>query len=168
MLSFTALTQYKPGIVFSLLSQSYAAYLATDPRASESWPSAWEAYDRDVFRFPDTVGACGFVTCLDDSPIGFASWDPRSSPQVGIIGHNCILPAFRGNGYGKTQIRRVLAILQERGFIRVRVTTGEHPFFAPAQRMYRACGFHEIQRGYGDFHSAFRTIDYEQVIRPVI
>ena len=162
MIAFTTFTRHKPGIVFSLLSQSYAAYLECDPLAAEMWPPDWAAYDRDVFHFPDTVGACGFVTCLDGEPIGFASWDPRFFPEVGIIGHNCILPAFRGHRYGQTQIHRVLAILQERGCIRARVTTGEHPFFAPAQRMYLACGFHEIRCGYGDPHSAFRTIDYEQ------
>jgi len=164
MLTFTTFARHEPGIVFSLLSQSYAAYLACDPLAAEAWPAGWQAYDRDVFRLPDTVGACGFVTCLGDRAIGLASWDPRGFPEVAIIGHNCILPAFQGNGYGKIQIRRVLAILQERGFKRARVTTGEHTFFVPAQRMYQACGFREIRRGGGDPHSTFRTIDYERVL----
>jgi GNAT superfamily N-acetyltransferase len=164
MIAFTSFARHRPGIIFSLLSQSYAAYLECDPRAAEAWPPTWETYDRDVFRFPDTVGACGFVTCLDGQAIGFASWDPRPFPEHAIIGHNCILPAFQGSGYGRTQIRRVLAILRERGFKRARVTTGEHPFFDPAQRMYRACGFREVKRGYGDPQSAFRTIDYECVL----
>lgn len=165
MLTFTTFSRHEPGTVFSLLSQSYAAYLERDPLAAETWPAGWQAYDRDVFGLPDTVGTCGFITCLKDRAIGFASWDPRGFPEVGIIGHNCILPAFQGNGYGKTQIHHVLAILQERGFKRARVTTGEHAFFAPAQRMYQACGFHEIQCGGGDPRSAFRTIDYECILR---
>jgi GNAT superfamily N-acetyltransferase len=168
MLTFTSFARHEPGIIFSLLSQSYAAYLEHDPLAAEKWPASWQAYDRDVFFFPDTIGTCGFITCLEDRAIGFASWDPRGFPEVGIIGHNCILPAFQGNGYGKTQIRRVLASLKARGFQRARVTTGEHTFFAPAQRIYQACGFREIQRGCGDPHLAFRTIDYECILSDLV
>jgi GNAT superfamily N-acetyltransferase len=160
MIAFTPFAQHKPGIVVSLLSQSYAAYLALDPQAAQAWPAGWAAYDQDVFRFPDTVGACGFVTCLQGQAIGFASWDPRAFPAYGVIGHNCILPAFRGNGYGTAQIRRVLDILRARGFGEARVTTGDHPFFRPAQRMYEACGFQETGRSLGDPHSSFGTIHY--------
>ena len=35
---------------------------------------------------------------------GFGSWDPRQAPDYGIIGHNCVLPEFRGEGLGKQQI----------------------------------------------------------------
>lgn len=129
--------------------------------AAQAWPGDWAAYDRDILQFPATVGACGFVTCLDGEPVGFASWDPREFPAYGVIGHNCILPAFRGNGYGVAQIRRVLDILRGRGFQQARVTTGDHSFFVPAQRMYEACGFRETGRSSADAHSAFDTIDYE-------
>ena len=159
-LAFTPFAQHKPGIVVSLLSQSYAAYLALDPQAAQAWPADWAAYDRDVFRRPDTVGACGFVTCLQGQAIGFASWDPRAFPAYGVIGHNCILPAFQGKGYGTAQIRRVLDILRGRGFRQARVTTGDHPFFGPARRMYESCGFLEIGRSSDYPHSAFGTIDY--------
>ena len=160
MIAFTPFAQHKPGIVVSLLSQSYAAYLALDPQAARAWPADWATYDQDVFRFPDTVGACGFVTCLDGQAIGFASWDPRAFPAYGVIGHNCILPAFQGNGYGTAQIRRVLDILRARGFRQARVTTGDHPFFGPAQRMYEACGFGEIERGFRDPRVTLCMIDY--------
>jgi GNAT superfamily N-acetyltransferase len=159
---FSPFTEHRRGIVTSLLSQSYAAYLALDPQAALAWPGDWEAYDRDVFRFPDTVGACGFVTCLHSQAIGFASWDPRGFPVYGTIGHNCILPAFREKGYGTMQIRRVLEVLQKRGFEQARVTTGDHPFFVPAQRMYQACGFSEVGRGAHDPRVALGMIDYER------
>jgi GNAT superfamily N-acetyltransferase len=163
-LRFTPFAEHQPGTVLSLLSHSYAAYLALDPQAAGTWPPSWAAYDREVYYCPTTVGACGFVTCLDREPVGFASWDRRSHP-IGIVGHNCVLPAFRGRGYGTAQIRRVLEILRARGFRQVRVTTGDHPFFLPAQRMYAACGFREVARGRGDPHvSAFGVIEYHLVL----
>jgi GNAT superfamily N-acetyltransferase len=161
VIAFTPFAQHRPGTIFSLLSQSYAAYLAIDQEAAQAWPANWASYDGDVFRLPDTVGACGFVTCLHDQAIGFASWDPRAHPACGVIGHNCILPAFRGRGYGTAQIRRVLDILSARGFRQVRVTTGDHAFFEPARRMYEARGFREVGRSRCHPHSAFGTIDYE-------
>ena len=162
-IAFTPLAEHEPGLVLSLLSHSYAPYLALDPQASRAWPADWAAYDQEVFQRPDTVGACGFVTCLSGEPIGFASWDPRGRP-TGIIGHNCVLPAFQGHGYGTVQIRRVLDILRRRGFEQVRVTTGDHLFFLPAQRMYASCGFREIERGCRDPRLTLAMIDYLLVL----
>jgi GNAT superfamily N-acetyltransferase len=156
---FTPFAEHEPGLILSLLSCSYAPYLALDPQASQAWPADWAAYDCEVWEHPGTVGACGFVTCLAGQPIGLASWDPRGQP-TGVIGHNCVLPAFQGRGYGTTQIRRVLDILRARGFEQVRVTTGDHPFFLPAQRMYASCGFREIARGYRDPRVTLGMIDY--------
>lgn len=164
-IAFTPFAQHEPGIVVSLLLRCYAAYLAIDPQAAQAWPADWAAYDHDIFPFPDTVGACGFVTCLDGEPIGFASWDPRAFPDYGVIGHNCILPAFRGNGYGTAQVRRMRETLQARGFKRARVTTGDHPFFIPAQRMYETCGFQEIGRGLCDPRASLGMVDYELLLQ---
>lgn len=161
---FTPFAAHEPGTVLSLLSGSYAAYLALDPPAAQTWPPHWATYDREVYLCPTTVGACGFVTCIDGEAIGFASWDPRRRPS-GVIGHNCVLPDFRGRGYGRAQIRRVLELLQTRGFQRAHVTTGDHPFFRPAQRMYEACGFSEVARGRGDPRvSAFGVIEYHLLL----
>ena len=166
MLAFTPLAQHKPRTLVSLLSQSYAAYLALDTQAARTWPAEWAAYEREVFQRPDTVGACGFVTCLRGQVIGFASWDPRAFPAYGVIGHNCILPAFQGYGYGTAQIRRVLDILRARGFRGARVTTGDHPFFGPARQMYEACGFREVGRSLDGPLSAFGTVDYQLLLGP--
>ena len=161
MIEFTGFHQYSRGLLVSLLSQSYAGYFQYDPECKGAWQKDWEEYDRDVFQYPDTVGASGFVTCLEDRAIGFASWDPRQLPNIGIIGHNCILPDFRGSSYGKSQIDRVLGILKDKDCIKACVTTGEHSFFKPAQGMYQSCGFREVKRSYADQNSRFRTIDYE-------
>ncbi|UCH43160.1 MAG: GNAT family N-acetyltransferase [Dehalococcoidales bacterium] len=161
MIEFTSFQHHSRGLLVSLLAQSYAGYFQYDPECKAAWQKDWEEYDRDVFQYPDTVGASGFVTCLEGRAIGFASWDPRQLPDIGIIGHNCILPDFRGNSYGIGQIVRVLGILREQGCLKACVTTGEHSFFKPAQQMYQSCGFTEVQRSYADVNSKFRTIDYE-------
>jgi len=161
MIEFTSFRQHPKGLLISLLSQSYADYFQYDPERRGVWQKDWAAYDRDVFQYPDTIGSCGFVTCLGDRAIGFASWDPRQLPDIGIIGHNCILPALRGNSYGKRQVVNVLDIFKEKGCRTACVTTGEHFFFRPAQRMYLSCGFREVKHSYADPQGTFGTIDYE-------
>ena len=161
MIEFASFREHSKGLLVSLLSQSYADYFQYDPECKKVWQKDWKGYDSDVFQYPDTVGACGFVTSLEGRAIGFASWDPRQLPEIGIIGHNCILPSFRGNSYGKRQIVKALDILKEKGCRTVCVTTGEHFFFRPAQQMYISCGFREVKRSIADPPAKFGTIDYE-------
>jgi ribosomal protein S18 acetylase RimI-like enzyme len=72
-------------------------------------------------------------------------WDPRNFP-IGIIGHNCILPTFQSKGLGKEQMSIALAILKEKGFKVVQVSTGLMSFFIPAQRMYSGVGFKKVRQ----------------------
>jgi hypothetical protein len=48
----------------------------------------WEQYDHEVYRHPETVGACIFLSRLNGIIVGFGSWDPRQTPRYGIVGHN--------------------------------------------------------------------------------
>ncbi|HEX2908368.1 MAG TPA: GNAT family N-acetyltransferase [Phototrophicaceae bacterium] len=161
MLQFKKFGDHHPGQLFSLLYRSYADYLKADPGRQAAWPADWKQYDQDVFAYPDTVGKCGFVTWLDNQIIGFASWDPRQFPALGIIGHNCIVPEFRGNTFGKQQIAEILHRFQIAGFQVAQVTTNAHPFFVPAQRMYQACGFREVNRRIIPADPPYPVIDYE-------
>ena len=135
MLKFRQINEYEPGIIFSLLSESFA----------ELWNDKLEEkirqFDKEVFENPDTVGACAFISTLNDKPIGMTSWDPRQGPELGIIGYNCILPEYQNKGFGKAQIKEVLGLLKQNGFKKAFARTGEHPFFTGAQKMYVACGF---------------------------
>ncbi|MHC4636776.1 MAG: GNAT family N-acetyltransferase [Planctomycetota bacterium] len=155
MLKFEPIPKYEKGVVFSLLSQSFV----------ELWNDELEEkikqFDREVFENPDTVGACAFISTLNGNPIGMASWDPRQGPEFGIIGYNCILPEYQGRGFGKTQIKEILKRLQYQRFKKVIVTTGEHPFFDPADKMYLACGFIEIRRYNEGRDTRYGSIDYE-------
>lgn len=167
MLEFEKFSEYQEGIIFSLLSRSYEAYFQYDPNCESVWKPAWEEYDQSVFENPETVGGCGFISSVGAHAIGFASWDPRQYPR-GIIGHNCVLPEFRGNGYGVQQVKEVLRILKSGGFSKVIVTTGGHGFFKPAQKMYQACGFEELERGFADENSLYGTVTYKYELEEVL
>jgi GNAT superfamily N-acetyltransferase len=145
ILNFKPLTGHPPGAIFNLLEQCYADAEKMLPEYYQKWINDWKAYDDEIFQYPDTVGACGFITYIDNVMIGFASWDPRQYPR-GRVGHNGILPEFRGNGYGKLQISEVLKRLADNNFQKVSAKTMDHPFFTGAQKMYLACGFEEIKR----------------------
>ena len=156
-LTFEPITNHCPGIIERLLAESCADLPPTDIE----W-ARWREADRETFENPETVGKSTFITCLDGEPVGMGSYDPRARPETGVIGHNGILPGYRGRGFGKRQIEEILRRMRELGIRTVVVSTGDHPFFAAAQRMYPACGFNEIRRGWKDGESRFRVIEYEK------
>lgn len=140
MIEFTSLNQYKQGLLFNLLSESYKEFPFKDKYLND-----WKQFDEEAFSNPK-IGKCVLVTCLDDKPIGFVSYDPRNFPEFAIIGHNCILPAYQGKGYGRMQIEELLKRLKKLNFEKIQVATGDHPFFSSAQKMYLDCGFKETKR----------------------
>ncbi len=162
MLTFTPITQHQAGIIASLLLQSYAEILCIEQQYWQGEKENWREFDREVFENPDTIGRCMFITCWQDQAIGFGSFDPRQRPAFGIIGHNCIVPPFRGQGYGKQQILEILNRLRKLGIQRAIVSTSEHPFFLAAQKMYLACGFEESKRYIGGPDPRHRMIEYSQ------
>ena len=48
--------------------------------------------------------------------------------EPATIGHNCILPKFRGNGYGKQQIIEILTRLQGKRIKKVVTSTFIHNY----------------------------------------
>ena len=159
VLEFKKLTASKKGCIFSLLNRSYENLKREIPETVNKWQKDWEQYDEEVYKFPETIGSSGFITLYDAKVIGFGSYDPRQRPELGIIGHNCILPEYRGQGFGKAQILKIVSIFRELGVKKVKVTTGEHPFFNSAQKMYTSCGFIETLR-FSSQDLEFRQIDY--------
>jgi len=89
------------------------------------------------------------------------AYDPRPFPEA-IVGQNCIVPEYRGKGFGRLQLRHLLAMLKSKGFEKATVTTTDNPFFEPAQRMYQACGFAEVKRRH-EGHQ--RLIEYSIQLR---
>lgn len=142
-ITFSPIHTQKPGIVLSLLENSYRTFLESIPELWAQERAEWAELDRLAFSLQ---GNWIFLTRKAGEIIGLASFDPRGFP-LAVVGHNCILPAFRGNGYGKLQLRELIRVIRERRFTKVRVSTGDHDYFIPAQRMYVSCGFKEVRRG---------------------
>jgi GNAT superfamily N-acetyltransferase len=159
--AFIPIEGQRPGTLARLLRASYRELLMADLRW-QAEQANWDAYDGEVFENPTTVGACLFLTCIDGRITGFASWDPRPAPEYAIIGHNCILPEFRGKGLGKAQVLEILRRFQGFGIRKAKVSTCDHPFFVPAQRMYLACGFRELRRVPWPRDPSQTLIEYEK------
>ena len=156
-LRFEPIADHPPGILFDLLCRAYTACAEAEPELVRPWQDDWRAFDAYVFENPDTAGRCGFVSTVEGTAVGFATWDPRTRPVV-RIGHHCIAPEACGHGYGKAQLFEMLRRLREDGFERAEATTGAHAFFSPAVHTYLACGFHETGRG--ALHNGFPTLHY--------
>ncbi len=158
---FTLPLDEQHGLIASMLKRSYADLMEADLEHWGPEVPKWEQFDREVFEHPDTIGACVFLSWSGDRLVGFASYDPRQRPEVGIVGHNCVLPEFRGNGFGKQQVREIVRRFRVMGITLARVSTGESPFFAPAQHMYTACGFRESGRRAWEGDPSQNVIEYE-------
>ncbi len=162
MLTFMPLRQYEPGIIARLLVESYAPLLAEDPLRWGSERDRWEEFDREAFANLDTIGACTFISCLGDTTVGMVSFDPRRTADTGLMGHICVLPEFRRRGYGKAQVEEALRRMRERGIRKAIVSTGVHPFFEPAQRLYLACGFVEVRRRTHEWDGRYGIVEFER------
>ena len=121
----------------------------------------WKGTDNETFNNPDTIGRYTLFSYIDNQLIGFITWDPRNIPYEGVIGHNCILPEYRGHGYGKEQIKKVMDIFLSCSTTVVKVTTDDHPFFVPAQNMYLSYGFLEVARSKSNDFGGINLIHYE-------
>lgn len=164
-LDYTPFMQRPPGLISRLLSSAYAPLLANLPEyRAEELRRTWQEYDAAVHAAPDTIGSCGFFSCLGTEVVGLGSWDPRGWPEVGIIGHNCVLPPYQCQRYGQCQIREILRRLNDAGFERVIARTDEHPFFEPARRMYLSCNFRESRRYPGELMQPYFMIEYERTL----
>lgn len=154
-LTFNNINKYEPGTISRLLSLSYEEIL------DKQLQQQFKQFDRAVFENPDTVGVCTFITSLGRDIIGMASYDPRHAPEQAIIGHNCVLPQYRKNGYGKQQILEIIKRLKSRNVSQILVSTSEHPFFEPAKKIYLSCGFTESERKKRQPQDNYKTIYYE-------
>jgi ribosomal protein S18 acetylase RimI-like enzyme len=151
-LQFWPLTEFEQGTLYSLLSESYAGLIEAVPQYAEMLQRQWQETDTFAFSMKDTpIAECFFVTCSHKTPIGMGSIDPRNLPTSASIGQNCLLPAYRGRGYGTRQLHEMLRRLRQRRASRIVVVTSHHPFFLPAQRMYQSNGFRETRRFPGNF-----------------
>jgi len=139
-IQFTSPKEHPPGTVFDLLKQAWA------PLWNPGLERNIRRFDLEVMECENTVGACTFITCLDSTPVGMGSYDPRQMPESAEIGWNCVIPEHQGKGIGKAQIQEILRIFRARDIRKACVTTTDEDFFVPAQRTYESCGFTVVRR----------------------
>ncbi|MBZ0258503.1 GNAT family N-acetyltransferase [bacterium] len=156
MITFKPADAFPPGTIYSLLQSSYMG-LPASPEETAYHRAQWRRTERLALNDAD-VAACVFITCIEKQPIGFGSFDPRG--KIGAVGQNAIHPDARGRGYGREQLREILRRLRMRGCTFARVKTGEHAFFAPAQKMYISLGFKERRRYWREEIDSYRMIEY--------
>jgi len=145
MLRFTEIHEAPAGTLASMLKQAYAAMLVDASAAWAMESKRWDEFDRAAFTVPE-IGRSTFLSWHDQELVGFGSFDPRGAPRRARIGHNCILPVYRGRGYGSAQLREILRRLEALGVTQVDAFTLEVGFFVPAQRMYATAGFELLAR----------------------
>lgn len=160
MITYELAVDYNPGTIRKMLVKSYEELLKSDPEHWEPEKKEWGKFDGELYENPETIGQCVFIMLHEGKPVGFSSFDPRNKP-VAVIGHNCILPEFRRKGFGTKQLNDLLARLKDMGFTMAKVTTGEHPFFEPARKMYVKCGFIETGIIKGGPDPKYRVLEYE-------
>lgn len=67
----------------------------------------------------------------------------KLNPEIGEIKRMYIKPNYRGKGYGKKMIEKLISRSKELGYSSIRLDTG--PFMKQAQKVYRSSGFEIIE-----------------------
>jgi GNAT superfamily N-acetyltransferase len=158
-LAFEPIRMLAPGGLAGIVLRSYAALVAGAPDLWAGERAKWEDFDRQAF-------ANVFVTRLGREAVGLASFDPRLAPASGEIGQNCVLPEYRGRGFGRRQIAEVLRRFKAVGIRNAYVTTSAHPFFVPARKMYEGLGFRETRRFAGGPDPRYALVELSLRLEP--
>ena len=159
-LTFKKTSDFDRGILYQLLVDGYSF----DNRWRECFEQNWKESDDFFFENPDIADKYGFITVLDDKPIGHISWDPRNRPEYVEIGHNCIASEYKGNGYGKRQLQEVInRILQYKGLKKIIVGTN---YNLVAPHNYESVGFKLLQRRKNEDAASFSGdyLDYGMLL----
>jgi len=156
MISFKPINNFQSGQIQELIKNCYRDLIECFPTEKQRFYLQWEYEDKQAFQNIDTIGRNVMFTCLNDTPIGYFSWEDRQFP-TGIVGQNCILPIHQRQGYGKSQMEMIKKLFKDRNFETIIATTGDHEFFKPAQKMYLSCGFQLHSKRKGDL---FELIEY--------
>jgi GNAT superfamily N-acetyltransferase len=160
MIDYKTTDNFRPGRIEKLLKICYKRLIDYFPDEKQRFYRQWEKEDNEAFNNPETIGKYVLFSCIRNIPIGYFSWDERQYP-VGILGQNCILPDYQGQGYGRKQIEFIIKIFQDKNFHQIRVITGDHDFFRSAQKMYTNSGFQVERKIKGDL---FTLIEFSKWI----
>lgn len=141
MITFRKITEFPRGTLVSLLRKGYSF----EPQFERDWLEQWKEFDDFFYDHPEIADFSGFMTVMDEKPIGFVSWNPTQLPELVEIGHNCIAAEYKGKGYGKQQMQEAVRRVISQGAKRIAVCT--NAILLPAQRTYESAGFRQYDRG---------------------
>lgn len=153
MIEFRKFTDFPRGTLYDILQDAYSF----DLRNKEIWDVNWRESDDFFYDNPEIADKYGLVTCVDEYPIGFVTWDPRNIPEYVEIGHNGIRCAYKRKGYGQMQLQEAIRRIKSyNGLKRIIVCTNEN---LVAPRNYESVGFKLYDRKTNNSDSAY-TGDY--------
>ena len=153
MVEFRKFSEFPRGTMYDILRDAYSY----DARNQQIWDANWRGSDDFFYDNPHIADKYGLVTCVDGSPIGFVTWDPRNAPGYVEIGHNGIRSAYKGRGYGRIQLQEAIdRICTYDGLKKIIVCTNSN---LVAPRNYESVGFRLYDRKTNDSESAY-TGDY--------
>lgn len=145
MLEIKSPLKYPKGTIEKLLIESYASFNKCYPEFEEENLNSFHECDSFFYENSHIGEMCSFVALHNDELVGMCCWDPREKPMASI-GHNCIIPKYRGKKLGIEQMSFLVNHIKELGFTKIKVSTGVMADFVPAQKMYEAVGFKEVDR----------------------
>lgn len=161
MIEFKKISDFPKGTLYKQLEAAYSF----DSNCKINWDVMWKEYDDFFYSNLESIAdKCGFITVVDGTAVGHISWDPRNKPEYVIIGHNCIIPNFKGKGYGKIQLQEAIRRIREYDVKKIVVTTNE--ITLSAQKNYESVGFIKIaERKNTETSFAGNYIDYEIILK---
>lgn len=157
---FRKFSEYKRGTILELLKDAYSF----DSRYERDWITNWKEADDFFYDNLQIADECGFITTLNDTPIGFICWDPRNIPEYIEIGHNCIATKYKGNKFGKVQLQEAVKRMTNKTVKKIIVTTDEQ--LVPAQKNYESVGFKFVQKRKNEWNQVYagELMDYELIL----
>lgn len=160
-IKFKKITAFPRGTLVALLRDGYSF----EPKFERDWHKQWQEFDDFFYDNPHIAEFSGFMTVLNKEPIGFVSWNPTNLPESTEVGHNCILTKFKGNGYGKQQMKEAVSRIIAQGAKKIVVWTNE--ICVPAQHTYESAGFQFVKKSEETFcpEYAGQRIHYEIVVK---
>ena len=116
-----------------------------------------EAYYSDAFDLPGPyLPPDGrLLLAVEDGVVAGCGALRRRGPATGEVARMFVRPGFRGRRVGHLVLDSLLAAAREVGYERLWLSTGT--YMAPAQALYRAKGFREIEPYY-ELPEGFREI----------
>ncbi len=159
-IKYRKFSEFQRGIICEILKDGYSF----ESRYERDWGKTWIEADDFFYNNLEIADKCGFITTLDEIPIGFICWDPRHIPEYIEIGHNCIVTKYKGNKFGKMQLEEAVKRISNNNVKKIIVTTDEQ--LVPAQKNYESVGFQLLRKRKNEWNQEYAgyLMDYEMIL----